>query len=32
VTREAIEDAVQKENLVCDVQDGWVEWRWQDYI
>ena len=32
VTREAIEDAVQKENLVCDVQDGRVEWRWQDYI
>jgi radical SAM superfamily enzyme YgiQ (UPF0313 family) len=32
VTREAIEDAVQKENLVCDVQDGRVEWRWKDYI
>ena len=32
VIREAIEDAVQKENLVCTVQDGRVEWRWQEYI
>ena len=32
VIREALEDAVQKENLVCNVQDGWVEWRWKDYI
>ncbi len=32
VIREAIEDAVQKENLVCSVQDGRVEWRWKDYI
>jgi hypothetical protein len=32
VIREAIEDAVQKENLVCNVQDGRVEWRWKDYI
>jgi radical SAM superfamily enzyme YgiQ (UPF0313 family) len=30
--REAIEDAVRKENLVCSVQDGRVEWRWRDYI
>jgi hypothetical protein len=32
VIREAIEDAVQKENLVCNVKDGRVEWRWKDYI
>ena len=32
VIREALEDAVQKENLVCTVQDGRVEWRWQEYI
>jgi hypothetical protein len=32
VIREAIEDAVQKENLVCSVHDGRLEWRWQDYI
>ena len=32
VIREALEDAVQKENLVCNVQDGRVEWRWKDYI
>jgi hypothetical protein len=32
VIREAIEDAVQKGNLVCSVQDGRVEWRWKDYI
>jgi hypothetical protein len=32
VIRKAIEDAVQKENLVCNVQDGRVEWRWKDYI
>jgi hypothetical protein len=32
VIREAIEDAVQKENLVCSVQDGRLQWRWQDYI
>jgi hypothetical protein len=32
VIREAIEGAVQKENLVCNVKDGRVEWRWKDYI
>jgi hypothetical protein len=32
VIREAIEDAVQKENLVCNVQNDRVEWRWKDYI
>jgi len=32
VTRAAIEDAVQKENLTCNMQDGRVGWRWKDYI
>jgi len=32
VTREAIADAVRKKNLICSVQDGWLEWRWKDYI
>jgi anaerobic magnesium-protoporphyrin IX monomethyl ester cyclase len=32
VIREAIEDAVQKNNLVCSAQDGRLEWRWQDYL
>jgi hypothetical protein len=32
VIREAIEDAVQKENLVCNVQNGRVEWEWKNYI
>jgi radical SAM superfamily enzyme YgiQ (UPF0313 family) len=32
VIREALEDTVRKENLVCNVQDGWVEWRWKDYL
>ena len=32
VIREALEDAVQKENLVCNVQDGGLQWRWKDYI
>jgi anaerobic magnesium-protoporphyrin IX monomethyl ester cyclase len=32
VIREAIADAVQKENLICNMQDGRVEWQWKDYI
>jgi anaerobic magnesium-protoporphyrin IX monomethyl ester cyclase len=32
VVRDAIENAVQKDNLVCNVRDGRVEWQWKDYI